>query len=56
MIDIEASNQEGLILDTHILIWSVEGIRLSEAQINLIEKIREKISYISLLYMGNSNA
>ncbi|KDO03077.1 type II toxin-antitoxin system VapC family toxin [Rickettsia tamurae] len=50
MIDIEASNQEGLILDTHILIWYVEGIRLSEAQINLIEKIREKNKlYISAI-------
>ncbi len=51
MTDIEASNQDGLILDTHILIWYVEGIRLSEAQINLIDKIREQNSYIYLLYL-----
>jgi len=50
MTDIEASNQEGLILDTHILIWYVEGIKLSEAQIELIEKIRAKNKlYISAI-------
>lgn len=50
MTDIEASNQDGLILDTHILIWYVEGIRLSEAQINLIDKIREQNKlYISAI-------
>lgn len=50
MTNIESSDFEGLILDTHILIWYVEGITLSKAQIELIEKVREKNKlYISAI-------
>ena len=39
-----------LILDTHILIWYIEGINLSEPQVELIDKMREKSSvYISAI-------
>ncbi len=39
-----------LILDTHILIWYVEGINLSESQVALIDQRREKASlYISAI-------
>lgn len=44
------NNFESLILDTHILIWYVEGIKLSESQIKLIDKAREEnILYISAI-------
>ncbi|WP_341789675.1 type II toxin-antitoxin system VapC family toxin [Rickettsia endosymbiont of Polydrusus tereticollis] len=52
MTNVEINDSESLILDTHILIWYVEGIELSESQIGLIEKAREKnmlcISAISI--------
>ena len=39
-----------LILDTHILIWYVEGINLSESQVALIDQMRDKASlYISAI-------
>jgi len=41
---------EKLIIDTHILIWYTEGTNLSEAQIQLIDHMREKASlYISAI-------
>ncbi len=41
---------ENLTLDTHVLIWYAEGIKLTEKQINLIEKAREKGAlYISAI-------
>lgn len=41
---------ENLTLDTHVLIWYAEGIKLTEKQINLIEKAREKgVLYISAI-------
>ena len=39
-----------LVLDTHILIWYIEGMNLSESQIILIDHMREKASlYISAI-------
>ncbi|KJV81107.1 PIN domain protein [Rickettsia hoogstraalii str. RCCE3] len=43
-------NLVNLILDTHILIWYAEGIKLSKHQIELIEKAREhNMLYISAI-------
>ena len=42
---ISLNNQiERLILDTHVLIWCVEGIKLNKEQIALIEKMSESAS------------
>ena len=44
----DTTEVDKLILDTHILIWYVEGINLSESQVQLIDQMREKASlYIS---------
>ncbi len=44
------SEVDKLILDTHILIWYIEGINLSESQVVLIDQMREKNSlYISAI-------
>lgn len=50
MTDNEAINLEGIILDTHTLIWYTEGIKLSKLQVDLIAKAREQnILYISAI-------
>ena len=46
----DTSEVDKLILDTHILIWYVEGINLSESQVTLIDQMRGKASlYISAI-------
>lgn len=41
---------EKLILDTHVLVWYVEGINLTQSQVDVIEKFREKgCLYISAI-------
>jgi PIN domain nuclease of toxin-antitoxin system len=41
---------ERLTLDTHVLIWYTEGIKLTERQVNLIETTRKKGNlYISAI-------
>ena len=41
---------ERLTLDTHVLIWYTEGIKLTPYQVDLIEKVREKgCLYISAI-------
>lgn len=46
----EYADLEKLTLDTHVLIWYAEGINLSQSQVDLIEKAREKgCLYISAI-------
>ncbi len=41
---------EKLTLDTHVLIWYTEGVKLTDTQVNVIEKVREKNAlYISAI-------
>lgn len=50
MINSEHPNIEKLTLDTHVLIWYIEGIRLTQNQINVIENARRKgCLYISTI-------
>lgn len=37
-----SSTVEKLIIDTHVLIWYLEGIKLSEEQVSVIEDARNK--------------
>lgn len=44
------TNSEKLILDTHVLIWYLEGINLSDQQVKLIESIKAGNSlYVSAI-------
>lgn len=50
MIHTEYPDLEKLTLDTHVLLWYTEGMKLTQNQINLIEKAREKgCLYISAI-------
>ena len=50
--DIEVVCSNKLLLDTHILVWYAEGIKLSKLQVEVIEKARKDsnlfISHISI--------
>jgi PIN domain nuclease of toxin-antitoxin system len=44
------NDSKQLILDTHVLIWYMEGIKLSNKQVTLIDKIREENNlYVSAI-------
>ena len=50
IINMQDDNIDLLTIDTHIIIWYLEGIKLTEAQINIIDKARsEKNLYISAI-------
>lgn len=50
MIDATNNHPESLVLDTHILIWYLEGVKLSNSQIKIIDKVRENnMLYISAI-------
>lgn len=45
-----SSDIDKLMLDTHMLIWYVEGTNLSESQVQLIDQMRDKASlYVSAI-------
>lgn len=49
-LDLKESEIEKLVLDTHILIWYLEGIKLSDKEITLIENVRNNNKlYISAI-------
>jgi PIN domain nuclease of toxin-antitoxin system len=50
MANMEYANLERLTLDTHVLIWYTEGIKLTQTQVDLIENARRKgYLYISAI-------
>ncbi len=43
-------NLERLTLDTHVLIWYTEGIKLSKEQVKIIEQVRQASNlYVSAI-------
>lgn len=48
--DIQSSVIDKLIIDTHVLIWYLEGIKLSEDQVRVVESARNRHNlYVSAI-------